>query len=160
MDDDGGADFFAGDEGVAVVDVDFGAEEGFGDFGEAVAPAGHFDGDEIADGEAVVGFDEFAGGGVGVVEDKADNGAIEAVDDGKGEDADFGGIEGGEKLGECADAVFGEDGDLAYAGDIAAMVYFGFLADGRHGDTLADEVEFGERLGMAGDWRVIRDFCG
>src|SRR6202012_3547125 len=83
MDDDGGAYFFACDEGVAVVDIDFSGEECLGDFGEAVAGGGHFDGDEVANGEAVVGFDEFLGGGVGVVEDETDDGAIETLDDGE-----------------------------------------------------------------------------
>ncbi len=98
VDDDGGSDFFAGDEGVAVVDVDFGAEEGLADFGESVASGWHFDGDEVADGEAVIGLDEFFRGGVGVVEDEADDGAIETLDDGEGEDVDFCGVEGGEQL--------------------------------------------------------------
>ena len=145
VDDDGGADFFGGDEGVAVVDINFGGEEGLGDFGEAVAGGGHFDGDEVADGEAVVGLDEFLGGGVGVVEDEADDGAIETLDDGEGEDADLGGVEGGEQVGEGTDAIFGEDGDLADGGDVAATVDFRFFSNGRHLRTVADFSDFVER---------------
>ncbi len=45
---------------------------------------------------------------------------------------------------EGADAVFGEDGNLADAGHIAATVDFGLFADGRHGGTLSDKWGFGE----------------
>jgi hypothetical protein len=97
-----------------------------------MAAGGHFDGDEIADGEAVVGIDEFLGGGVGVVEDEADDGAIETLNDRKCEDSHFGVIEGVEEFRERSDPVFSENGDLADAGNVSAAIYLWFFPDGGH----------------------------
>ena len=154
MDDDGAGDVLGGDEGVAVVDIDFSGEEGFGDFGEAGVGGGGFDGDEVADAEGVVGVEEGAGGFVGVVEDEADDGAVETLDDGEGEDTDIGVIKDADELGEGTDAIFGKDGDLADTGGVAAAVGFWLLTDHGHVFTVAWGVrrpkiiiDFGRGLG-------------
>ena len=63
---------------------------------QAAVKAGHGDGHEIADGEAVVGIDEELGGGVGIVEHEADDEAqSKTLNDGQGQNVDLGAIEGG-----------------------------------------------------------------
>jgi hypothetical protein len=144
MHHDGGTDFVAGDQGIAIMNVDLGAQERFADLGEAIAAGGHFHGDQIADGEAVVRLDQFLGGGIGVIKNEPDDGTIKALNDSEGKDMDLFAVEGGQELGERADAVFGEDGDLPNAGNVAATVYFGFFSDGRHTNMLSEPSIFGE----------------
>lgn len=121
LDGERGGPVGGGEEGIGVVDVDLAGDEGFAD-GEDAAIAGwdlHDDDFGLSDGEAGVG--DATAGGVGVVDEEPDDGAVDGAFDGKGEDFDIEAVEDARQPEQLTDAVFEEDGELAAPLEVAAL---------------------------------------
>ncbi len=129
-----------GDEGVKVVDVEFGLEEGFH---EVFQLAGiDFDDDELAFGKReAFGFEDLPGA-VWIVNGHANNGAIGGVEDHEAEDVDGMVAEEADEIVQPAEAVGGKDGEL---NDMIGPAGLGRLC--RHE---------GECKGEMGGWRQLK----
>ena len=104
------------EEGVGVLDVDLGLEQGDADLEVGLRVLGEFDSDEVDFGEGELGeFEDFAAP-IGVVHNEADDGAIDRVGDAEGDDADLVAFEVPQERMEAADAVFDKDRELAEGG--------------------------------------------
>src|SRR5581483_3038266 len=99
------------DEGVEVVDVDFGLEQGGHDAGEFGGGI-QFNDEQITFSEGEVVLVKQFPGAVGVVGHEADDGAIAGVQDGQGEDVDLMRAEKRGKVVKAAEPISGEYGEL------------------------------------------------
>lgn len=101
------------DQGVGVVDVDFGLDQG----AEGLFESGFridFDHEQVGLGKSEVVFHKNFPSLIGVIHHDADDGTIRGIEDGEGEDVDIPRIEQADEVVEAAEAVGGEDGELAH----------------------------------------------
>ncbi len=98
------------DEGVEVVDVQFGFEQGGHEPAEFRRVDFHHH--EFAFGERETMLDQQVPGTVGVVDDKADDGAVGSIQDHESEDVNAVGAEEANEIVETAQAIGGKNGEL------------------------------------------------
>ena len=129
----------AADQGVGVVDVDLGLDEGVECLFESCFRI-DFDHEQVRLGKSEVIFHQDFAGLIRVVDYDAYDGAVGGIEDGEGEDVDIPRVEQADEVVEAAEAVGGEDGELAYR-----FGRGGLGGDGRHDGCM----RFG-RIGIAG----------